>query len=171
LFDNSYLIVRETYFGWRQFCFLQNSTTLLQSCWKPKSKKSKIRLVRRQKKNKWVYHLKLISIGQVPTHSLPWNNYWTLHVTAKAGKIKTTNSYLPPASLNHKLPDDMGCWLGLQGPDVDALIKRVSGNNLPVVENWQAESLALGLCPHHRTSFIICVYNVMWIFGKTYKIK
>jgi len=67
-------------------------------------------------------------------------------MTAKEGKIKTTNSYIPSASLNHKLPGEMGGWLGLQGTDVDALIQRVTGHDLPVVENWQAESLALGVC-------------------------
>ena len=54
---------------------------------------------------------------------------------------------LPPPRLDHELAGERGGRLRLEGPDGDGLVEGVAGHDLPVVEDREAEGLALGVRP------------------------
>ena len=54
------------------------------------------------------------------------------------------------ASLHHEFPGQMGGGLRFQRSQHNALVERISRNDLPVVEHRQAKSLSLGVCPQIR---------------------
>ena len=57
---------------------------------------------------------------------------------------------LSPPRLDHELPRQRRRRLRLQRPDGDGLVERVAGHDLPVVEDGEAEGLALRVRPQVR---------------------
>lgn len=58
---------------------------------------------------------------------------------------------LAPPSFHHELPGQMSGGLRLEWSDNDALVQRIAGNNLPVMEHGQTERLTL--CVGAQVSF------------------